>query len=247
MGGSTVRYEHANLDTLLLHLEAYQIFLQPSWISYFKKLQGFNEDKVLEFSQNPTEGYSIVNGVRIPILEEIIVVFIGLPTTRDRWFNQKTHLSNAQKDFLINNEKIQTKGRGADVNSLPEPWGKVAEFVKRFITCEGRYQVVYFYDFILLSHLRHKKFINIPYFLHHSLKNMSHFVKKSKNPKNCLSNHRLIGLLIQKGMGISNNPLPIVVDHPPSMLANMHGPLPESLPSAATTVQTPTVVARKMT
>jgi hypothetical protein len=76
---------------------------------------------------------------------------------------------------------------------------------------------------------------------------MSHFVKKSKNPKNCLSNHRLIGLLIQKGMGISNNPLPVVVYHPPSMLANMRGPLPESLPSSATAVQTPTIVARKTT
>jgi hypothetical protein len=97
----------------------------------------------------------MVNRVRIPVLEESITVVTGFPTTRDRWFNQKTHLLDAQKDFLPDNEKIQTKGRGADVNSLPEPWGKVAEFVKRYITCEGRYQVVYFSDFILLSHLRY--------------------------------------------------------------------------------------------
>jgi hypothetical protein len=67
MGGSVVRYELANLDTLLLRPEAYQIFLQADWISYFKKLQGFNEDEVLEFSQNLTKEYSMVNGVRIPI------------------------------------------------------------------------------------------------------------------------------------------------------------------------------------
>jgi hypothetical protein len=48
-------------------------------------------------------------------------------------------------------------------------------------------------------------------------------------------------------MGISNNPLPVVADQPPSIPADMLGPLPESLPSAATTVQTPTVVARKTT
>jgi hypothetical protein len=57
-------------------------------------------------------------------------------------------------------------------------------------------------------------------------------------------------------MGISNNPLPVVVDQPHSIPADMIapvlentiiGPLPESLPSAATTVQTPTVVARKIT
>jgi hypothetical protein len=256
MGGSTVRYEPATLDSLLLHPEAYQIFLQAGWISYFKKLKGFNEDEVLEFSQNLTEGYSMVNGVRIPVSEESIVAVTGLPRTGDRWFNRKTHLLDAQKGFLVNTEQVQTKGRGADVNSLPEPWGKVAEFLKRYITCEGRYQVVYFSDFILLSHLRHQKFINIPYFLLHSLHNMAHFVKKSKNPKNCISNHRLIGLLIRRGMGISNNPLPVVADQPHSIHTDMiapvlenttHGPLPEPLPSAATTVQTPTVVARKTT
>jgi hypothetical protein len=85
---------------------------------------------------------------------------------------------------------------------------------------------------------------------------MDHFVKKSKSPKNCVSNHRLIGLLIHRGMGISNNPLSIAIDQPQSVnlerivpyLENeTHGPLPEPLPSAATIVQTPIVVVRKTT
>jgi hypothetical protein len=75
----------------------------------------------LEFSQNLTKEYSMVNGVRIPVSEESIVVVTGLPTTGDRWLNRKNHLSNAQKYFLVNNEQIRTKGQGADVNSLPEP------------------------------------------------------------------------------------------------------------------------------
>jgi hypothetical protein len=84
---------------------------------------------------------------------------------------------------------------------------------------------------------------------------MAHFVKKSKNPKNCISNHRLIGLLIRRGMGISNNPLPVVANQSHSIHTYMvalvlenttHGPLPEPLPSVATTVQTPTVTAHKM-
>jgi hypothetical protein len=256
MGGSAVRHEPATLDSLLLHPEAYQIFLQAGWISYFKKLKEFSEDEVLEFSQNLTEGYSMVNGVRIPVTEASIVAVTGLPRTGDRWFNRKTHLPDAQKGFLVNTERVQTKGRGVDVNSLPEPWGKVSEFLKRYITCEGRYQVVYFSDFILLSHLRHQKLINIPYYLLQSLHNMARFVKKSKSPKNCVSNHRLIGLLIRRGMGISNNPLPAAAAQPqsvnperiaPVLETATHGPLPEPLPSAATTVQTPTVTVRKTT
>jgi hypothetical protein len=48
-------------------------------------------------------------------------------------------------------------------------------------------------------------------------------------------------------MGISNNPLPVVADQPPSIPTDMPGPLPESLPLASIAVQTPTVVARKTT
>jgi hypothetical protein len=198
----------------------------------------------------------MVTGVRIPMSEESIATVTGLPRTEDRWFHRKTHLSDAHKGFLVNTEKVQTKGKGEDVNFLPDPWGKVTKFLKRYITCEGRYQVVYFFDFILLSHLRHQKFIKIPYFLLHSLHNMAHFVKKSKNPKNCISNHRLIGILIHIGMGISNNPLPVVADQPHSVHTDMsapvlenttHGPLPEPLPSTAIVVQTPTVIACTMT
>jgi hypothetical protein len=85
---------------------------------------------------------------------------------------------------------------------------------------------------------------------------MDHFVKKSKNPKNCISNHILIGLLIRRGMGISNNPLPVVAYQPHSVHTDMiapflenitHGPLPKPLPLVATTVQTPTVASHKMT
>ena len=76
-----MRHEPTILDSLLLHLEAYQIFLQARWILYFKKLKEFSEDKVLEFSQNLTEGYSMVNGVRIPVKKASIVAVTGLPRT----------------------------------------------------------------------------------------------------------------------------------------------------------------------
>jgi hypothetical protein len=38
-----VRYESENMDALLLHPDVYQKFLQAGWISYFGKLQEFNE------------------------------------------------------------------------------------------------------------------------------------------------------------------------------------------------------------
>jgi hypothetical protein len=69
-------------------------------------LKGFNEDELLEFSQNVTEGYSMVKGVKIPVSEESIVAVTGLPRTRDQWFNRKTHLPDVRKGFLINTKKV---------------------------------------------------------------------------------------------------------------------------------------------
>ena len=101
-----MRYEPATLDSLLLHPEAYQIFLQDGWISYFKKLKEFSQDEVLEFSQNIIEGYSMVNGVRILVTEASISAVIGLPRIGDRWFNGKTHILNALKGFLNSTKRV---------------------------------------------------------------------------------------------------------------------------------------------
>jgi hypothetical protein len=84
---------------------------------------------------------------------------------------------------------------------------KVAKFFKHYLTCEGRYQVVYQHDFVLLSHLRHARLVNIPYYLLSCLKNMSHYCKKAKDPTLSLTHHRLVQLLIQKGFSQQNPPL----------------------------------------
>jgi hypothetical protein len=104
MGGSAMRHEPTTLDSLQLHPEAYQIFLQAGWISYFKKLKEFSEDEVLEFSKNLTEGYSMVNGIRIPVTKSSIVAITRLLRIGDQRFNRKTYLLDAQKGFLVNHE-----------------------------------------------------------------------------------------------------------------------------------------------
>jgi hypothetical protein len=77
---------------------------------------------------------------------------------------------------------------------------------------------------------------------------MAHFVKRSKHPMNCLSNHRLIGLLIRRGMGIFNDPLPEVEEQPNSMPDVMANPeQPNHVPSTTPAVKSPTITARKLT
>jgi hypothetical protein len=183
------------------------MFLWEGWLGYFQRLQGFDQQQVLQFAQILQEYHSIVQGVRIPVTEEDIAQVLGLPTNDIHLFSRKHIILNAQQDFLLPGEQIEPKGRGVRLSSLPPPWPKISKFVKHYLTCEGRYQVVYQHDFVLLSHLRHARLVNIPYYLLGCLKNLSHYYKKAKDPALSLTHHHLVQLLIQKGFSQQNPPL----------------------------------------
>jgi hypothetical protein len=134
MGGSVIRYEPATTALLELYPEAYQIFLQAGWLSYFQRLQGFDQQQVLQFAQNLQGDHSIVQGVRISVTEEDIAQVSGLPTNGIRLFSRKHIILNAQQDFLLPEEQIEFKGRGVRLSSLPPPWPEVAKFVKHYLT-----------------------------------------------------------------------------------------------------------------
>lgn len=73
MGANDIRNEPGSIALLEFHPEAYQIFQQAGWVDYLRRLQGFDSQQVLEFTRNLEEGYSTLQGVRIPVIEEDIV------------------------------------------------------------------------------------------------------------------------------------------------------------------------------
>jgi len=44
--------------------------------------------------------------MRIPVIEESMVVVTGLPITGNRCLRRKAHLQKAEKDFLMNDEHV---------------------------------------------------------------------------------------------------------------------------------------------
>jgi hypothetical protein len=133
--------------------------------------------------------------------------------------------------FSYQENKLSLKTRVFDLAHCC--WPKVAEFVKHYLTCEGRYQVVYQSVFILLSHLQHARLVNIPYYLLVCLRNMSHYCKQAKNHTLSLTHHHLVQLLIQNGFTqqnpLLNNP-PINPQEAAEHLENPHEEQPQNLP-----------------
>jgi hypothetical protein len=207
MGGAVVRKEPATTALLEHYPAAYQIFEQAGWLNYFRRLQGYNEWQVLQFTRNLQENHSVVAGIRISVTEQDISAVSGLPIDGTRQFSRKHIIGDVQQSFFLAGERIVLKGRGVQLSSLPPPWPEVARFIKHYLTCEGRYQVVYQHDFLLLSHLRHNRRVNIPYFLLGCLKNMAHYCRREKDPTQSLTHHRLVQLLINRGFEQQNRPL----------------------------------------
>jgi len=212
MGGHAIRNEPGSTTLLELYPEAYQFFLQAGWVDYFRGLQEFDSQQVLEFTLNLKEDHSTVRGVRILVTEEDIVEVSRLPANDIHWFSRKHLILNAQQDFLLPGEQVEPKGRGVALRSLPPPWPKVVEFFKHYFTCEGHYQVVYQHDFVLLNHLRHGRLVNMLYYLLGCLKNMSHYSKDARYPLLSITHHRLVQLLILRDFALQN---PIPLNNPP--------------------------------
>jgi hypothetical protein len=207
MGGAVIRKEPATTALLEHYPAAYQIFEQAGWLNYFRRLQEYNERQVLQFARNLQENHSVVAGIRISVTEQDISEVSGLPIDGTRKFSRKHIIGDVQQSFFLPEERIVLKGRGVQLSSLPPPWPEVARFIKHYLTCEGRYQVVYQHDFLLLSHLRHNRRVNLPYYLLGCLKNMAHYCRKAKDPTQSLTHHRLVQLLINRGFEQQNRPL----------------------------------------
>jgi hypothetical protein len=112
MGGSVIRNEPATTALLEHYPEAYQIFQQVGWLNYFHRIQGYNEQQVLQFTRNIQEDHSVIAGVRISVTEDDIVEVSGLPIDGMRKFSQKHIIGNVQQSLFLPRERIELKGRG---------------------------------------------------------------------------------------------------------------------------------------
>ena len=123
-----------------------------------------------------------------------------LPQVGRAWFGRRTPNVVVVQDFLIKGEIFCHSRQGIALQSLPRPWDQVAVFLKKYITCEGRYQTAYYSKLPLLPHLHHRALLNIPFYLFKDLHHMARFVKTTKHPNSSLTHHVLIKLIILRAL-----------------------------------------------
>lgn len=143
-------------------------------------------------------------GIAIEISPDFISRVTSLPLGL-LWSKDEKPLGQvAEKTFFQPNEHHIEDQNGIRRTSIHYPWDEVSYQIIKYISCEGRYSIVYGYHFRLLHELRYgtdiptPQKLSIPYFLLQSLIDSS-IKLKARGPYQ-LAHHGLIKLLVEEAL-----------------------------------------------
>jgi hypothetical protein len=96
----------------------------------------------------------MIRDIQILVTREIIAKVTGLPNEGTQWTGKYTTLKEAVESFMELGEELDKKGKGLNPTALSEPWRKLEGVIQRYITCDGRYDVVRPHHLKLLASLK---------------------------------------------------------------------------------------------
>ena len=125
-----------------------EIFVRHQWMGFFKKFTGY-DDKVAQESahsltpHNTIHATVIVRGINIDLTPKLIsrvtTLSLGIPWRKE----DKVNSQMAKMKFFLEDEEPTEDKNGVRRDSLPYPWSQVGYQLINYISCEGRYSVVY--------------------------------------------------------------------------------------------------------
>jgi hypothetical protein len=166
-----VRIEPNGSQTLLLFDNAHEDLENSGWLVFIQRFEGFNLSVAQHFSLT-FDGYRAkVGDIQLELNEEFLSSATGLPVTGERWF-KNSKVDEVSWPLLFTSRKIVSYDRGMPVTALKPRWHDRLAIVKQFVTCEGRYGLVFLYHLWLLMNFIDYP-LNMPHYLLRSLYKMS--------------------------------------------------------------------------
>ena len=186
-----------------------ELFSRAQWMSFCDKLQGYDDEVAEEFLRTPqpkSKTLAVVNfrGLTIKLTPQSISRVTELPMGVP-WDKEERKLGQkAKKEFFLPEEQFSEDKNGVRRVSLQPFWSEVSLQIMKYITCEGRFRIVYGCHFRLLVELRHQmdlpseKRLSIPYFLLQSMTECA--TKLREGMPDQIAHHGLIKLLVEDAL-----------------------------------------------
>jgi hypothetical protein len=188
-----VRVEPNGTQTLLSYDNAREDLERSGWHLFIEKFKGFNLRVAQEFALNFDGCREKIGDVQLEVTEEFLSQAMGLPAVGQKWF-KNAKVEEVPWTLMFTSRKITSCDRGMPVSSLKPRWHDLLAIVKQFITCEGRFRLVFLYHLRLLMIFIGFS-LNMPYFLLRSLYKMGKRFRKQRSDSS-LFHHGLIKIIL---------------------------------------------------
>ena len=137
-----------------------------------------------------------VGDVQMQVDAELISQAMGFPQLGDKCF-KTMRVKNIQWKSLLASKLSRYHIKGIPLELFHTIWHNLLLIIKQFITCEGHYRIVFYFHIRLLTN-NQGFHLNLPFYLHRSLQNMSKFYQwLSQKPETNLFHHGLIRTLVR--------------------------------------------------
>jgi hypothetical protein len=188
-----VRIEPNGSQALLLFDNAHKDLQDNGWLTFIQRFEGFNLFVAQQFALNFDECRAKVGDIQLEISEEFISSATGLAATGQQWF-KNSKVDEVPWPLLFVSQKVTSCDKGMPISTLKPRWHDLLILVKQFVTCEGRYGLVFLYHLRLLMNFMGYP-LNMPFYFQRSLYKMAKRFKREKADSS-LFHHGLIRLIV---------------------------------------------------
>jgi hypothetical protein len=178
-----VRVEPNGNQALLMFDNARRDLEDSGWLTFVKRFEGFNLCVARQFSMTFDGCRAKVGDIQLEIDEQFISSATGLPTSGQRWF-KNCKVEEVPWTLLFQSRKVTSCDRGMPISMLKPRWHDLLMILKQFVTCEGRYGLVFLYHLRLLMIFIGYP-LNMPFYFHRSLYKMSKRYKRHRLTTAC--------------------------------------------------------------
>ena len=143
-------------------------------------------------------GFEVVIGkLLMMVIEHSIARACKFPVGGERWWKKENVVMEFVNQLLIPKKQNPNGKKGIPHSWVKKEWHTTSMIIHMYITCEGRFSLVYIYHIILLIHINGDYPLNLPYFLLKSLSKMSKRVQSHPaTAKGSLFHQGLINTLV---------------------------------------------------
>jgi hypothetical protein len=190
---------YADLEALPKYEATKDIFKQAGWEPFLKKFDGYNDAITLQFALHFEGGVAKVGELKFEVTEKFISEAIQLPTTGQRWTKGQPVDKNLCTQLLKPQYRETQWSEGTSRSWMEPQWAQLLAILQRYLTCEGRYTIIFPCHARLLLHFT-GTLLNIPFFLLKSLKRMAEQVQKANEFRGSLFHFGLVKILITSAL-----------------------------------------------